>query len=100
MVRSEGEAAVQHSNAMGRYTLCNNIITHDDKPVYKHDARELFLYSSKNGNWSVGEVAGHSTSYLYQLSQRALSPHKTIIWKYAQNKVFKDDGTLKVRPCY
>ena len=37
MVRSEGEAADKHSTSMGRYTLCNNIITHDDKPVYKHD---------------------------------------------------------------
>ena len=42
MVRSAGEAAVKQSNTMGRYSMCKNIITHDDEPVYKQDQSEMF----------------------------------------------------------
>ena len=102
MVRSEGEAAVKQSSTMGRYTLCTNILTHGDTPVYKHDEREMYLYSNEDGDWSVSNVAGHGSSYLFQLSQNYPSPHKTITWKYFVEKVggFEDDETLKVYPCY
>ena len=99
MVRSEGAAAVNQSTTMGRYTLCGNIVMQKDKPVYKHDTTDMFLYSI-NGNWHVSAVAGNNADCLLFQPSNTPSPHKTIPWKYALDYEWQEDETLKVRPCY
>ena len=101
MISSEGEAAKQLSYTMGRYTLCRNIVTNEEHPVYKHEEGEVYLYTIKNGNWCVGPVAGNDVCYLLQKSNNSPSPHKTIVWQYAScTGDWPVDQTLKVYPCY
>ena len=103
MVRSHGKAAVVQGptmGTMGRYTLCSYIVTCGDKPVYKHDQREMFLFYQKAG-WSVGDVVGLNRICLLQKSPDSPSPHKTIPWQFASHdKRFHVDETLMVHPCY
>ena len=68
MVSSQGEAARQHSYAMGRYTLCQNFVTPGDMPVYKHDGKRFYIYRNEVGDWCVGDVAGYSSCSLIQKS--------------------------------
>ena len=109
MVSSEGEATKRHGLKLGRYTLCQHIVTHDYHPVYKQDGGDSYLYTSKYGNWSVGPVAGDQVCWLVQYSESSPSPNRTIPWMYYDNSVgkthhdkndWKVDETLKVYPCY
>ena len=92
---------------MGRYTLYKHaIIFHaglEKVPVYKHDDRDLYLYLSTKGGWSVSEVIGNDSSSLYQLPKNSespsLTPSKSLPWQYSSGG-WKDDATLKVNPCY
>jgi len=101
MVRSEGEAARCQSSVMGRYTICGNMVTNDDHPVYKKDDAEIFLYTFKNGNWTVGPKVGANRFNLFQNSEKSASPNKTKEWWYASGgKSWTVDKTLKVYACY
>jgi len=102
MVRSEGGAAQKYSYLMGRYTICENIVTHDDNPVYKKEGEhvDVFLYTDYNGDWRVGTVVGTTRCNLQQSSDFSPSPNRTKMWQYAANGRFIDDPTLKVYACY
>ena len=101
MISSEGEAARYHSATMGRYTLCNYVVTQDNIPVYKHDHNQRFLFRYK-GCWVVGNVIGLDQGIIQQLSNKSTSPDKTIPWQYYDVKEDKlsVDETLRVYPCY
>ena len=114
MIRSDGEAAEKQSDTMGRYTLCENIATTNDHPVYKHEQDDLYLYTAMDGNWIVGPIPGGHRAFLVQRSRHSPSPHKTISWKYYDpdydasdsdsdtdpDNAWILDETLKVYPCY
>ena len=109
IVRSEGEAAKERPDCMGRYTLCRQFVMPDGTPVYKHDHNQMFLYKSSNDDiwstadmgtyWCVGPVAGDDKIYLVQYTS-SLSPNKTEPWKYLNILTFKTDETLRVDPIY
>eukprot|EP00092_Neocalanus_flemingeri_P038410 GFUD01041817.1.p1 GENE.GFUD01041817.1~~GFUD01041817.1.p1 ORF type:complete len:228 (-),score=37.02 GFUD01041817.1:40-723(-) len=50
MVSSDGEAAMRHGYAMGRYTLCSNIATQENHPVYKQGGGFCYLYTPNIGD--------------------------------------------------
>jgi len=108
MVRSQGGATRYHSERMGRYTLCQNIVTtgsgttgYTATPVYKQDEGNNYLYYLHQfDKWCVGPVAGDTSTGLSQRSDQSPSPHKTIPWKYGMEGKSWDDDTLKVYPCY
>ena len=54
MITSRGQAATKQRPTMGRYTICQNIVTPGRTPVYKHDRGNLYLYLNEFGEWSVG----------------------------------------------
>ena len=95
MIRS-----AKYHNNMGRYTICGNMVTHGEHPVYKKDSGEYFLYSDKNRNWCVGPVVGSNKSGLFQTSEMSPSPNKTQVWKYCCSGEWETDNTLKVYACY
>merc|ERR1712117_139303 len=84
MVRSEGKAAQNFPNSMGRYTLCKWVVMPDKTPVYEHDDRKLFLYKM-NQKWRIGPVAGDNNVCLFQQSGDSPSPKKTIPWMFICN---------------
>ena len=102
MVSSEGGAAKEQSECMGRYTLCQNIVMPGDIPVYKQDGDdEMYLYLSELGCWSISDVAGAKDCFIYQKSENSPSPDKTIPWEYSSDPHgWRKDNTLKVYPCY
>merc|ERR1712059_211263 len=103
MVSSQGQAAVR-MGVMGRYTLCQNFVSQDDTPVYKHDKNNYYIYREKSGKWCVGPTVGHNACTLHQKSEHSLSPNKTKPWFYgypvAAGGEWQEDQTLKVFPCY
>jgi len=101
MVSSQGQAAVAWSRTMGQYTLCQNVVSQDDTPAYKHDENNYYIFRGKNGNWCVGETIGHNRCSFTQRSENSLSPNKTKPWLYADVAgKWQEDETLKVFPCY
>ena len=84
---------------MGRYSLYQNIVMQDETLVYKQDGGDNYLFIDERGNWIVCDVAGNDFGFLYQKSNESPSPHKTIPWQYWDGE-WKDDGSLKVYPCY
>ena len=102
-IRSEGKAAKNHSNCMGRYTLVENMVMQDDTPVYKHDGQDHYLYRAKAGYWCVSFAAGYTKSFLSQRNncKVLLSPSKTLPWRYIDTTGhWQEDVTLRVYPCY
>jgi len=101
MVSSQGQAAVKcRSSLMGQYTLCQNAVSQDDTPVYKHKENSDYISRSKVGKWCVGPTIGHTTCILFQRSEYHLSPNKTKPWFYSAGGKLHEDETLKVFPCY
>ena len=78
MISSEGQAKNSQSDSMGRYTLCDYIVTQLIIPVYKHDENNRFLYRSSDGKWFVSDVVGYDLCYLRQQSNNSALPHKTV----------------------
>jgi len=100
-VSSQGQAAVINGTCMGQNTLCQNVVSQDETPVYKHDDNNRYIYRGKHGEWRVGRTIGHNLSSLAQRSENSLSPNKTKPWLYADVAgKWQEDETLKVFPCY
>ena len=108
-VQSEGSAREVYREAMGLYSLVNDIVMahssiDDDEIhfVWKSSAG-WYLYMSSEGQWSLNKLAGDRYGNLIQRADEEFlpSPCPTTPWEYWWNGTwFRDDVSLKVLPFY
>jgi len=69
VLRSEGEVKESQGDVLGVYRVVD---TYCDKPVYKQDGGENYIYySSASASWLVGTVVGHQHAWLRNNTDRA-----------------------------
>ena len=69
VLRSEGEVKESQGDVLGVYRVVD---TYCDKPVYKQDGGENYIYySSASASWLVGTVVGHQHAWLRNSTDRA-----------------------------
>ena len=71
MLKSEGGVAENQGDVLGVYRMVD---TYSDRPVYKQDGGENYIYySSATSSWLVGTVVGHEHAWLRNTSEEAPS---------------------------
>ena len=102
MISSEGKAAEDHPESMGRYTLMRSMVTNGHHPVYKHDDEEGYIFMNADGLWGASDVAGFEECFLRQNSDFSPSPCKTIPWEFWDDNFngWEGDVSLRVYPCF
>ena len=71
VLKSEGGVAENQGDVLGVYRMVD---TYSDRPVYKQDGGENYIYySSASSSWLVGTVVGHEHAWLRNTSEEAPS---------------------------
>ena len=71
VLKSEGGVAENQVDVLGVYRMVD---TYSDRPVYKQDGGENYIYySSASSSWLVGTVVGHEHAWLRNTSEEAPS---------------------------
>merc|ERR1719361_336306 len=69
IIKSEGSMAANQPDVLGVYRMVDS---HHDRPVYKQDGGENYIYYSRSSKaWFVGTVVGHPYGWLRNGSKEA-----------------------------
>merc|ERR1712029_242966 len=108
VLKSEGIVKKHQADVLGVYRMVDS---HGDRPVYKQDGGENYIYYSSTSNtWFVGTVVGHQYGWLRNSTENASSrrwiPDLKSGWEYRplvrsmenldSNTWHSDDGSLKI----
>jgi len=108
VLKSEGGVAENQGDVLGVYRMVD---TYSDRPVYKQDGGENYIYySSASSSWLVGTVVGHEHAWLRNTSEEAPStrwvPDLQAGWEYRPlvrssfdpltNSSTSQDGTFRI----
>jgi hypothetical protein len=77
VLKSEGEIGNNQADILGVYRMADS---HCDRPVYKQDGGENYIYYSNiSGSWLVGTVVGHQYAWLRNCTEKAPDTRYTSI---------------------
>jgi len=108
VLKSEGIVKKHQADVLGVYRMVD---TYNDRPVYKQDGGENYVYYSSTSNtWFVGTVVGHQYGWLRNSTEKASSqrwiPDLKTGWEYRplvrssenidNNTWHSDDGSLRI----
>merc|ERR1712117_173594 len=84
IIKSEGAMAGNQPDVLGVYRMVDS---YDDRPVYKQDGGENYIYySSTSETWFVGTVVGHQYGWLRNSTEDSKSkrwiPDLKSGWEY------------------
>jgi len=96
-IESTAEASEHQSNRLGQYRLGGLF---SDRPIYKHEEREEFLFyltSRNRGLWMVGPSVGQFNGGLANRGDPVCAEHTpTGQWKYTDGQSWHRDSSLKI----
>ena len=98
MVRSEGKVREEQGDVLGLYRLVD---CHQERPLYKQEGGENFIYYSPGGPcWLVGTVVGSQYAWLRNSNTRGeLRWPAGLGWQYRDGQSGswrEDDVTLRI----